>query len=67
MRERRDGPGLRLETLAHFRIGGDVLGHHLDRDVAIQPAIACAIHLAHSARSERRDDFVLSQAQAWGQ
>jgi hypothetical protein len=33
----------------------------LERDVAIQIRIACAIHLAHAAAAKRREDFVRAE------
>ena len=42
-------------------------GQRLDRDVAPEPRVAGAIHLAHAARAERRDDLVGAEAGAGGQ
>ena len=67
MRERRDGACFGLEPPAHLGIGGDVGGHHLDGDFAIEPEIASAIDFPHAAGSERRQDFVLRDAGTGGQ
>ena len=48
MRERRDGTGFRLESLTQNRVGGDVRGHHLDRDVTIEPGVPRTVDLAHA-------------------
>jgi hypothetical protein len=37
---------------------------HLDRDVTMQPCVACAIDLAHAASAERRQDFVRPEFRA---
>ena len=41
-----------------FRITRERVRQDFDRDVALQPRIARAIHLAHAARAERRNDLV---------
>ena len=51
--------------------GGEPLGEHLDRDVALQPGVARAIHLAHPAGADRGDHFVRTEPGAgreghWG-
>ena len=48
-------------------IRGDVLGHDLDRDVAREPQVARAIHLAHAAGAERAGDFVLRETGTWSE
>ncbi len=45
-----------------IRIIRDRRQQHLDRDVAIQLRIACAIDFAHSARAEAGEDFVRTDA-----
>jgi len=45
-------------------IGRRVGRQHLDGDGPRQPRVACAIHLAHSACAERREDFVRTGARA---
>jgi hypothetical protein len=42
-------------------------GQHLECDLAMEPRVARAIHLAHAARAERRDDFVGPELVAGGQ
>ena len=41
--------------------GGDVVRHHLDRDVAGEPQVARAIHLAHAADPSGATIFVLGE------
>jgi hypothetical protein len=43
-------------------IVGECLGERLHRDIANQLRIARAVDLAHAARTERPDDFVVAQA-----
>ena len=50
--ERGDGARLAIEPLGELFFG------NLDGDEAIQPHIACAIDLAHSARTDRGEDLV---------
>jgi hypothetical protein len=66
MVERRDGPRLALEPRADFRAGREMLRQHLDGNVAPEPRIAGAIHLAHPAGAERRHDFVGAEAGSGG-
>ena len=61
MRERRDGTRLDLEALTHRRVGRKVIGHHLDRHIALESHVARAIDLAHAAGSKNGDDFVLGE------
>ena len=51
--------GLRLvgESLASCRIGSGAR-EHLDRHIALQPWIASAIHVTHTARAQGADDVV---------
>jgi hypothetical protein len=37
---------------------------HLDRDDAVEPLIARAIHLSHTAGAERRQDFVWAESRS---
>jgi hypothetical protein len=48
-----------LEAEQAIGIRGKKLRQDLDCDLAIQPRIARAIHLAHTARPERRENFIL--------
>ena len=45
-------------------IGGDRGQEHLERDLAIQPGIAGAIHLAHPSGPEPGEDLELTEASA---
>ena len=47
-----------LEPRQAVRIEREQLGQHLERDFAIELRVASAVHLAHGARTKRRDDFV---------
>jgi hypothetical protein len=51
--------GLRLvgEPLSSCRIGPGPR-EHFDRDIALQPWIASAIHVTHTARAQEADDVV---------
>jgi len=49
--------GLTLEAREAVGIGCELVGEHLDRNVAIELRITRPIHLAHAARTERFDDF----------
>jgi hypothetical protein len=55
------GFGLDLEALQSIRFGGDKLGENFDGDVAIQPGIAGAVDLAHTAGAERCENFILAK------
>ena len=50
--ERGDRAGFAGEALGELRVG------NFDRDIAIQPGIMRAIHLAHAALADGRKDFV---------
>ena len=67
MRQRRDRPRFGLEPPAHLRVGRDVVGHHLDGDIPVEPRVPRAIHLAHAAGADGRNDFVLRQARPGGE
>ena len=64
MAERRDDAGFALEAREGLRVRGEPLGEHLDRDVALQPGVARAIHLAHPAGADRGDHFVGTEPSA---
>ena len=53
---------LAFESREPLWIGREYLWQDFDRDVALQPRIAGAIHLAHAAGSERAGDFVWTEA-----
>jgi hypothetical protein len=55
-----DGAGFALEALAQFGAIGKMCWQNFDGDVAAQARVARAIDLTHSARPERRNDFVRS-------
>ena len=52
MIERREQTRLAGEARAALRIGREVPGQDLDRDVPIEPGVAGAIDLAHAARAQ---------------
>jgi hypothetical protein len=58
MIERGHGADLALEARSRGRITGNLGRQHFQRDAAIQPGVARAIHLAHPARAEGLLDFV---------
>ena len=64
MRERRHGPGFRLEPLTQKRVGGDVRGHDLDRDVTTEPGVPRTVDLTHASRADGGDDLILSKTKA---
>ena len=64
VRQRGDRARLGLEPPPHLGIGRDVRRHHLDGDVAIEPRVARAIHLAHAAGADGFEDLVLREARA---
>src|SRR5216684_1492685 len=61
-----------LETPQAVRVGGHKLGQDLDCDFAVQPGVARAVYLAHTARPQGRANFILpenssgSQLHVWG-
>jgi hypothetical protein len=52
VRERGDSLGLALEPRPHFGVAGEAFGNHLDGNVPLQPEVAGAENLAHSADSD---------------
>ena len=58
MRQRSDGVRLALEARDPIRIGRKRRGEDLDGDLPPQLRVAGAIHLAHPACAERRQDLV---------
>ena len=60
------GSGLRLqfEAVETSRVPRPVVWKHFDRHVTFQRGVACAIHFAHSARAQRRDDLIGIQPRA---
>src|SRR5438309_5949758 len=64
MVERGQHLRLALEACAPVRIERERIGNDFERDVATELRIARAIHLAHPARAERRDDLIRPEAAA---
>jgi hypothetical protein len=60
------GDGARLALEPHERVGRleQTVRQDLHGDLAAKPAVARAVHLAHAARSDRRDDVVRPKASA---
>ena len=58
----RDSFGLALEPGERVGILGEVGRQHLDGDVAIEPRVARAVDLAHSAGAQRSQDRVWAEA-----
>src|SRR2546421_2836249 len=67
MIERGNGTGLALEAFTPVGIARKMLGKNLDRYRTIEPRIFRAIHLAHTARPDRGDDLVRTEARASGE
>ena len=61
VRERRDRLRLGLEAGERVGVVDEVLGQHLDRHVALEAGVARAVHLAHAAGAERRQDLVRAE------
>ena len=55
-----------LEACEPVDIEGEELGQNLQRDVAIELGVACAIDLAHPTRTKRAEDFVRAESSAAG-
>ena len=62
MRERSDGLRFALEAGAPLRVVRERRRQDLDGDVAAQPRVFRAIHLAHAAGADRGDDFIRTEA-----
>ena len=62
-----DGFGLALEALPAHRIVREMRRKNLDGDRTVQARVQRPINLAHSARAERRDNFVGAELRARGQ
>ena len=67
MIERRQHACLALESREPIGVRREDAGQDLDRDVASEPRIVCAVHLAHSAGAKRRHDVVVADSIAGGQ
>ena len=59
MIQRRQHVRFALEAGQTFGIARERVGQDLERDVALQLGVARAIHLAHPARPERRENFIM--------
>ena len=66
MIERGEQVRFARESRRAVRIECEPLGQHLQGDDAIQFRVACAVHLAHGARTERGDDLVGTDAKTRG-
>jgi hypothetical protein len=56
-----------LEPRATIGICGPCVGEHLDRDLARQAGVSCAIDLAHAPCAKQRDDLITAETSAGGQ
>jgi hypothetical protein len=61
MIERRQSSCFAFKARQAVRIAGHVGVQHLDGHVAAQAEIPGAIHLAHRAASDKRDDLIRSE------
>ena len=61
MIERREQLRLAAEARKAIGLAGDGRQQDLDRDVAIQLQIACAIHLAHTAGADGGEDLCMTE------
>ena len=67
MIERGEHAGLALEPALVLRIVRRQLVQDLDGDLAAQPDVLGAIHLAHASGAEGREDPVRADRAAWGE
>jgi len=58
MVQRTEDARFALETLKAFRVGCKRTGEYLDGDRAVKARIARALHFAHAAGTDKRQDFV---------
>src|SRR5262245_42089968 len=65
VREGGDRFRFALESRPSLAVGSELRRQHLNRNVAIKPGVACAIHLAHAACANLREEFVGADARAW--
>ena len=66
MVQRREHSGFTLKAGKTFRIIDEISGEDFDGHVAREFRVARAIHLAHAARANLRDDFVGAETRARG-
>ena len=64
MIQRGQCPGFTREARQPVAITGEDLGKDLQRHIAIEPAVAGPIHLAHGTGPERREHFVGTETRA---
>jgi hypothetical protein len=62
MIERAEDLGFPLKSRKSVRIARERVGQNFNRHLALQPRIARAIHLAHTACANERDDFVRAES-----
>ena len=67
MVQRGSGLGFLFKASKTLRVTRPVFGQYLDRYVAFQRGVACAIHFAHSARTQGRDDLIRIEAGTRGE
>src|SRR5215471_13253783 len=65
--ERSQHFGLALEASHAARITSEGIGENLQRHVALQLGVAGAVDLAHTALSDKRENFVGPQMVSYGQ
>lgn len=53
-----EGFGLAFQPRHAVRVVGKAVRQHLDRDLAVQSRVACAKHLPHPSRAQRRENLV---------
>jgi hypothetical protein len=58
MRQARDRASFQREALSASGIPSRLAQQAFDRDIAAQPRVVGAVHLAHSPGADRREDFV---------
>jgi hypothetical protein len=58
MIQRRNRLCFLLEAPQPFRVADECRRQNFDRNLAVQPRIACAIDLSHAASTRRRNDLV---------
>src|SRR5262249_15745835 len=63
--QRSEDLGFALKSSDALRLLRARLGQRLDGDVPLQPRVACAIYLAHSADAKHTGNFVSSNASTW--
>jgi hypothetical protein len=67
MVQRRNRAGLAIEALFSHAVFRQMRGKNFDGDDAVEPCIACTIHLTHPASAQRRLNFIRTEFRARGQ